>query len=58
MCEVISGCARDICEKALKRNILIKDLSSKMYGEQYIRIAVRDDEDNKELINTLMQINS
>ena len=56
MCEVISGCARHICEKALEKNILIKDLSSKMNGEQYIRIAVRNDEDNKELINTLMQI--
>ena len=56
MCEVISGWARDICEKALKKNLLIKDLSSKMNGEQYIRIAVRNDEDNKELINTLMKI--
>lgn len=57
MCEVTSGSARDICEKALKKNILIKDLSGKMNGEQYIRIAVRNDEDNEVLINTLMQIN-
>ena len=56
MCEVISGCARHICEKALKKNILIKDLSSKMNGEQFIRIAVRNDEDNEVLINTLMKI--
>lgn len=56
MCEVISGCARDICEKALKENILIKDLSNKMNGEQFIRIAVRNDEDNEVLINTLMKI--
>ena len=57
MCEVTSGSARDICEKALKKNILIKDLSGKMNGAQYIRIAVRNDEDNEVLINTLMQIN-
>ena len=56
MCEVISGCARDICEKALKENILIKDLSNKINGEQFIRIAVRNDEDNEVLINTLMKI--
>ena len=36
--------------------ILIKDLSSNMNGEQYIRIAVRNDEDNEVLINTLMKI--
>lgn len=56
MCEVILGCARDICEKALKENILIKDLSSKMNGEQYIRIAVRNDEDNEILFSVLNSI--
>lgn len=53
MCEVVSGTARDISEKALTKNILLKDLSSKMNGEQYIRIAVRNDEDNERLIQVL-----
>ena len=56
MCEVTSGSARDICEKALKKNILIKDLSGKMNGEQYIRIAVRNDEDNEILFSVLNSI--
>lgn len=53
MCEVVSGTARDICERALTKNILIKDLSSKMNGKQYIRIAVRNDGDNERLIQVL-----
>ena len=56
MCEVTSGSARDICEKALKKNILIKDLSGKMNGEQYIRIAVRNDEDNEVLFSVLNNV--
>lgn len=38
----------------LKHNILIKDLSSKMFGRgEYVRIAVRDTADNKKLIAAL-----
>ena len=53
MCEVVSGTARDVCERALTKNILIKDLSSKMNGKQYIRIAVRNDVDNEYLTSVL-----
>lgn len=56
MCEVVSGTARDVCERALTKNILIKDLSSKMNGKQYIRIAVRNDEDNETLVSELKQL--
>ena len=36
-------------------NILIKDLSQKMNGKQYIRIAVRDTKDNDRLLNALIK---
>ena len=35
--------------------IILFTLSSKMNGEQYIRIAVRDDEDNNILFRKLME---
>jgi len=39
----------------LEDNILIKDLSTKkgFEGKQYVRIAVRDEEDNQMLISAL-----
>ena len=39
-----------------KYNILIKDLSSKTNGKDYIRIAVRNKEDNDELLKALANI--
>lgn len=47
--------AHEICEKLLKREILIKDLSSKMSNGEFIRIAIRDRDDNNELIRALKE---
>jgi len=49
--------ATDICERLLAMNILIKELTSKIKdGNEYIRIAVRDDEDNDVLLAALKSI--
>ena len=59
MCEVISPrSARGLAERLLKEHqILIKDLSSKVSnGKQYIRLAVRDREDNKKIVNALREM--
>ena len=39
----------------LKHNLFIKDLTSKMNGGQYIRLAVRNTEDNDKLLAALAQ---
>ena len=39
----------------LKHNIFIKDLSAKMGGGQYVRLAVRDTRDNDKLVDALKQ---
>jgi histidinol-phosphate/aromatic aminotransferase/cobyric acid decarboxylase-like protein/GTP:adenosylcobinamide-phosphate guanylyltransferase len=59
MCEVLGGyTARNLTELLLgKYNILIKDLSTKngVNGE-YVRLAVRDMEDNRILVRALREI--
>ena len=59
MCEV-SGThtARELAEILLENDhILIKDLTSKVKnGKQYIRLAVRDKEDNKKMVDALRRI--
>lgn len=40
----------------IEYNILIKDLSSKMGGKQYLRLAVRNTEDNDRLIAALKEV--
>ena len=56
MIELTGGIkAHEICEKLLKREILIKDLSSKMSNGEFIRIAIRDRDDNDELIRALKE---
>lgn len=37
-------------------NILIKDLSSKMGGKQYLRLAIRNTEDNDRLVDALKSV--
>ena len=39
----------------LKHNIIIKDLSGKIKGKNYIRIAVRDTDDNNHLLDALRE---
>lgn len=47
-----------LCEKLLSKNILIKELTSKIDdGNEYIRIAVRNDADNDYLVDALKNIN-
>ena len=56
MCEILGGCsARHLAEQLLDRhNILIKDLSSKSgVNGEYVRLAVRNMEDNRKLIRAL-----
>ena len=57
MCELVGISSRELCEKLLKHNILIKDLSNKIKnGKQYVRLAVRNKEDNDKLISCLLEI--
>lgn len=55
MCEVLNGyTSRGLAEKLLQKDILIKDLSAKVTnGKQYIRLAVRNEEDNQRLVEAL-----
>ena len=58
MVELTSGhTSREITKKLLvDYNILIKDLSAKMGGQQYLRLAVRNTEDNDALISALKEV--
>ncbi len=55
MCELTDGAdSRRIAENLLEENILIKDLTGKVgNGKQYIRLAVRTEEENKKLVEAL-----
>ncbi len=55
MCELKNGVeSRKIAEDLLEENILIKDLTGKVgNGRQYIRLAVRTEEENAKLVETL-----
>lgn len=58
MCEVMKGrTSREIACELLKSNIFIKDLTPKLHnGRQYVRIAVRNEEDNRRLVAALRRI--
>ncbi len=54
MCEVKGRDTGELCADLLaKEHILLKDLASKVGGKQYIRVAVRNIEDNTRLIEAL-----
>ena len=56
LCEVKAPwTSKELTIKLLEKNILIKDLADKngFAGKQYVRIAVRDDKDNRALIEAL-----
>jgi histidinol-phosphate/aromatic aminotransferase/cobyric acid decarboxylase-like protein len=55
MVELIGGrTAKELTEALYtKYNLLIKDLSSKVSTGEYIRLAVRDREDNDRLVSAL-----
>ncbi|SFG75661.1 Histidinol-phosphate/aromatic aminotransferase or cobyric acid decarboxylase [Lachnospiraceae bacterium C7] len=57
MCEVIGKTSKEICIALLKKDVFIKDLTQKIGdGKQYIRIAVRNEADNKKLLNILRDL--
>ena len=60
LCEVADGfTAKELTEVLLNRyNILIKDCNNKtgLEGKNYIRVAIRNSEDNDTLINALKQL--
>ncbi len=56
LCEVLKPYnSITICQKLVEENLLIKDCRSKLgfNGKPYVRIAVKDENDNKELIRIL-----
>lgn len=55
MCELMNGYeSRKVAEDLLEKNILIKDLTAKIgNGKQYIRLAVRTEEENHYLVEAL-----
>lgn len=57
MAELVNGMSTRELTKVLllKYNLFIKDLSAKMNGKQYVRLAVRDTADNDKLIAALKQ---
>lgn len=58
MCEVTGNMtSRELAVALLERNVFIKDLSSKVgNGKQYIRLAIRNEEDNAYLIQQLKEL--
>ena len=58
MCEVTEGrTSREIACELLKHDIFIKDLTPKLHnGRQYVRIAVRNGEDNRRLTTALKDL--
>jgi len=56
-CKLEGISAAILCEKLLSQNILIKNLTSKINdGNEYVRLAVRDEKDNAFLIEALKNI--
>jgi len=59
LCEVIGKDVNEVAEHLLEKNILIKDCSTKegFNNKPYIRLAVRNEEDNNQIIKELKSIN-
>lgn len=54
MCELCCNTSAAVCAGLLSEQILIKDLTGKIQnGRQYIRVAVRSEEDNDRLVSAL-----
>ncbi len=54
MCQVLKGTSRELVVELYENNILVKDLTPKINdGKQYIRVAIRTEEDNKRLLDSL-----
>ena len=47
---------KDLLKRLLiKHNLLIKELTTKMNGRNYLRLAVRSTEDNNELVKAMKE---
>ena len=57
MVEVTNGMtSRELTQDLLvKHQIFVKDLSAKLHGKNYLRLAVRNGEDNDKLLSALEQ---
>jgi histidinol-phosphate/aromatic aminotransferase/cobyric acid decarboxylase-like protein len=54
MIELVNKSARELCKNLLiNSNIFVKDLSEKLRGKNYLRLAVRSTADNDKLIDAL-----
>ena len=54
MIELVDKSARELCKNLLiNSNIFVKDLSEKLRGKNYLRLAVRSTADNDKLIDAL-----
>lgn len=54
MCELANITSKELTKRLLlKYNLFIKDLSKKVNGQPYVRIAVRNTEDNDKLLKAL-----
>lgn len=57
MCELLEKNSLEVAGALLEDNILIKDLTSKIHnGKQYIRLAIRTEEENNMLAKKLKNI--
>lgn len=57
MCELLDKNSGEVAGEFLKYNILIKDLTTKIHnGKQYIRVAIRTEEENNMLVERLKDI--
>ena len=57
MCQVKDRESRALCCQLLRYNMLIKDISEKIgNGKQYVRIAIRTQEENEKLIQVLKEL--
>ena len=54
MIELANHSARELCKNLLiHSNIFVKDLSEKIRGKNYLRVAVRTTADNNKLLDAL-----
>ena len=57
MIELLNGSVRDVTKRLLTEyNLLVKDLYDKLGGKEYMRIAIRNKEDNDRLVKALQKV--
>ena len=57
MIELLNGSVRNVTKRLLTEyNLLVKDLYDKLGGKEYMRIAIRNKEDNDRLVKALQKV--